>query len=282
MVQKREGQYTGAMSKISTFDFTYDDGFHTMPIIIFCHGFKGFKDWGGFNYIANYFASKGFGVFKLNFSHNGTSLEDKENFVDLDGFSINTLGFEMGDLEACEAYIKTSLQAEIPQIDASKIGIIGHSKGGVSALLYCAHYKTSISKICSWASPFDFFRSWSSTSKKEWKEKGMLYILNGRTRQQMPLSVDILNDYEKNIQRYNVAEALKKMSTPILIIHGSKDESVPISQAHELKKVSASASIKIIENANHTFGMQHPFDELQVPSHLVEVLEATVLFFKSQ
>jgi alpha-beta hydrolase superfamily lysophospholipase len=36
--------------------------------------------------------------------------------------------------------------------------ISSHSKGGVSALLYCTQYDTKIKKVCTWASPFDTVR----------------------------------------------------------------------------------------------------------------------------
>ena len=41
------------------------------PVIIFTHGFKGFKDWGGFPYMMKRIASKGFTAVSFNFSHNG-------------------------------------------------------------------------------------------------------------------------------------------------------------------------------------------------------------------
>jgi hypothetical protein len=60
--------------------------------IIFCHGFKGFKDWGCWQMIADYFVENGFAFLKFNFSHNGLGLEDSADFDALDKFSINTLG----------------------------------------------------------------------------------------------------------------------------------------------------------------------------------------------
>ena len=40
-------------------------------LILFVHGFKGFKDWGVFNLMANAFAEKDFIFLKINLSHNG-------------------------------------------------------------------------------------------------------------------------------------------------------------------------------------------------------------------
>ena len=57
------------------------------PIVIFAHGFKGFKDWGHFNLIADEFAKHDFVFFKFNFSYNGTTPENPVDFSDLDALT---------------------------------------------------------------------------------------------------------------------------------------------------------------------------------------------------
>ena len=69
------------------------------PIIIFCHGFKGFKDWGAFNNMGVYFADNNFVYVKFNFSHNGIKVESLENFTDLDAFGKNNFSIELDDLD---------------------------------------------------------------------------------------------------------------------------------------------------------------------------------------
>ena len=49
-------------------------------VVIFSHGFKGFKDWGAFNEIAFYFQQEGIAFLKFNYSHNGTTVEDPLKF----------------------------------------------------------------------------------------------------------------------------------------------------------------------------------------------------------
>ena len=39
-----------------------------LPLIIFLHGFKGFKDWGGFPYLLEKISEKGFITVAFNFS----------------------------------------------------------------------------------------------------------------------------------------------------------------------------------------------------------------------
>lgn len=59
------------------------------PVILFIHGFKGFKDWGHFNLIADEVAKRDFIFVKFNLSHNGTTVENPTDFVDLEAFSNN-------------------------------------------------------------------------------------------------------------------------------------------------------------------------------------------------
>jgi alpha-beta hydrolase superfamily lysophospholipase len=78
-----------------------------------------------------------------------------------------------------------------------------HSKGGVSALLYCTQYDTKIKKVCTWASPFDFHRSWNF--RGQWRADGVQYIKNARTNQMMPLDLSVLTDLESNEEKYSLS-----------------------------------------------------------------------------
>jgi len=104
------------------------------------HGFKGFKDWGHFNLIADTFASAGFVFLKLNLSHNGTSPQHLFDFVDLEGFSLNNFTIELDDLQVVIDYI-FSPEFKVPdfEIDLDRLFMIGHSRGGSIAILKAAY-----------------------------------------------------------------------------------------------------------------------------------------------
>ena len=76
----------GANEKPIALDIFYA-GEGPKRLVIYAHGFNGFKDWGSFDLIATQFAAAGFLFVKFNFSHNGTTPEDPENFVDLEAFA---------------------------------------------------------------------------------------------------------------------------------------------------------------------------------------------------
>ena len=203
MILNRKFILEGALQQKFAMDLTYSESQDQKGVIVFCHGFKGFKDWGCWQMVADYFVDNGFAFLKFNFSHNGMGLEDSVEFNALDKFATNTLGKEMQDIKSVEQFIVNELPTILPIINTDKIFIIGHSKGGVSALLYCTQYDTKIKKVCTWASPFDFHRSWNSKFIDKWRADGVQYIKNARTNQMMPLDISVLNDLDNNKENYS-------------------------------------------------------------------------------
>ncbi|MGZ4098329.1 MAG: alpha/beta hydrolase family protein, partial [Bacteroidia bacterium] len=59
----------GSKNKQIGLDVFYKEDNKQKPIVIFVHGFKGFKDWGHFNLVASTFAEHDFVFVKFNFSH---------------------------------------------------------------------------------------------------------------------------------------------------------------------------------------------------------------------
>jgi alpha-beta hydrolase superfamily lysophospholipase len=279
MVLNRKFILEGALQQKFAMDLSYSESQEQKGVIIFCHGFKGFKDWGCWQMIAENYVENGFAFLKFNFSHNGMGLEDSVEFTALDKFATNTLGKEMEDIESVEQFIVNELPAILPIINTDKIFIIGHSKGGVSALLYCTQYYTKIEKVCTWASPFDFHRSWNSKFIDKWRADGVQYIKNARTNQMMPLDIAVLNDLETNKEKYNLINAGIKLQIPYLIIQGTDDQAVKMEEFNLLKKYFSKGKSHVIAEANHVFGGSHPYLGSDLPKHTKELVSVTKDFF---
>ena len=88
----------GSANRKFLLDVFYLQNGEKKPVVIFCHGFKGFKDWGHFNLVGERFAEEGCVFVKFNFSHNGTTPEDPLNFTDLKAFGNNNFSKELEDL----------------------------------------------------------------------------------------------------------------------------------------------------------------------------------------
>jgi len=242
-------------------------------IVIFCHGYKGYKDWGAWSLVADEFARKGFTFVKFNFSHNGGTLENPIDFPDLEAFGNNTYSIEVADL-------KSVIDWAHKEFD-QPISIIGHSRGGGIVTLVGGG-NSNVSKVISWAAVADFKERFPVGEKlQEWKDKGVNYVLNGRTKQEMPHYYSFYEDFIKNEMNLTISKAAKRIRIPHLIVHGDKDEAVLVKDAYRLGSFNPKAELEIILGANHTFGSKHPWNEHFLTDSLREVVDKTINFINS-
>jgi dienelactone hydrolase len=110
------------------YDLYYKDSEQPLPVVIFAHGYKGFKDWGPWHLVAEAFADAGFCFIKFNFSHNGGTVEQPIDFPDLEAFAQNNYSIELDDLKRVIDFVESENGKSLPK--ASTISLIGHSRGG--------------------------------------------------------------------------------------------------------------------------------------------------------
>lgn len=261
-------------------DLFYHQNQQKKPVVIFAHGFKGFKDWGAWNLVAHHFADHNLAFVKFNFSHNGGTAQQPIDFQDLEAFGNNNFTKELDDLQSLINWIlkNNSLKKEF---DFNNISLIGHSRGGGIALLKAAK-ESSINKIITWASVSDFGARFPSGEALEmWRRNGVSYINNSRTHQKMPLYFQFYQDFEKHKNLLNISSAVKNLKIPQLIINGTADETVKYSEAENIHKWNPNSELYIIENANHTFGATQPWTANLMPSDLNKAVMKTIDFINN-
>ncbi len=270
----------GKHGKPVLLDVFFENSNSPKPIIIFSHGFKGFKNWGHWDLVAKEFAKCGYLFVKFNFSHNGTTPAHPEDFVDLEAFGNNNFSIELDDLGCVIEWIlddnNTSL---IQKTDKDNIFLIGHSRGGGTTILK-ANEDKRVKKIVTWASVSEFGVHWTKEVMEQWKKNGVIYIENARTKQQMPLYYQLIQDHQNNIDRLHIPGAAKNLKIPFLIIHGEKDISVPIKEAENLNSWSKTASLIKVPEANHTFGGVHPYERKELPEQTQIAINHSIEFLK--
>jgi pimeloyl-ACP methyl ester carboxylesterase len=260
-----------------SFDITLNTDFKIYKPLIFLHGFKGFKDWGHYPLMAEELAEKGFAVFKLNFSKNGVIPPDLFSFNDLDAFGRNTISQELADVERLLDWIRNNDLSN--RLIWDKLTLMGHSRGGATAVIFasmnnCIRYLITIAAVA------DLKRMLNPAKLEEWKDKGVIYVLNSRTNQQMPLYINLRNDFYENINNYDVLKAADKIKIPTLVLHGDSDEAVPLGDAYKFNQAIRSSQLVIMSGANHTFNGYHPFNEIHLPNKVKELLNNIVNFIK--
>ena len=259
-------------------DLFYEKTGTPKPLVIYVHGYKGYKDWGMFGKMNNAFLTQGFALLKFNFSHNGGTVDDPIDFPDLDAFGKNTYSMELDDLQTVINWICNQTEHH-NEIDINNITLIGHSRGGGMVTLTAAS-DTRIKKVVSWAAVSTLNRSMflEGAELESWKESGVFYVINGRTKQQMPHYIQFYQDYIENKERLNVENAARQISIPHLIIHGDGDTSVPFSHAENLHSWNPKSQLINIKESNHVFGGKHPWEKENLPEDFEEVLERTFEF----
>lgn len=248
------------------------------PIILFVHGFKGFKDWGHFNRIAEYFARKGFIFAKINLSHNGTTPTQKREFVDLEAFGKQTFTTDLADIETVIDYFHSNDYLFKHSTDLERFYIVGHSRGGLLSLLATCE-DPRIKKVCTWASIANPKFLFSEERIAEVEQNGVIYIENTRTKQKMPIYREVYEDLFKNALRFNIEKRIREIQVPILLIHGTKDTSVSPESSEKLKNWAKNAMLILIRDADHTFGGYEPYTEELLPIYTEELIDETIAFF---
>lgn len=226
------------------------------PHACIVHGFKGFMDWGFFPEMARRLAASGTAAVRFNMSGSGVG-EDLLRFGDLGSFERNTISRELEDVALVRAWIRGG---GAPGIDPARNAWIGHSRGGGLVLLHAAASEDALGLV-TWAAVATFDR-FGEEAKERWRSDGFLAILNARTGQEMRLGVGALEDLEENRARFDLPAAASRVRCPVLLVHGTDDETVPIEESELLAAAlgPAKASLRRIEGAGHTFGIRHPME----------------------
>lgn len=265
----------GADDRPFTGDLRYNPDIIEQPLILFLHGFKGFKDWGHFNLMADELVNNGFAVFKINFSHNGTTPDHPTDFHDLEAFGRNTLGKELNDIKAAVDFVWS--EPKFGRFNLNRFYVMGHSRGGGTAIVFTAADRR-VKRLVTLASIASVENRFTPEQIQEWEEKGVIYIYNGRTGQNMPMYREMLDEYRQNKENLDPLHNARHLECPHLIIHGTADETVNVSEARQLESATKNARLFLIDGAGHTFGGKHPFNEAGLPEHTLTAVKETVKF----
>jgi len=207
------------------------------PTIVLCHGFMGDKlgppPWG-FVAFARRLAKQNFAVLRFDFLGGGESGGEFKN---------QSITSELEDLKKIISWV-----AKQPWYN-SKIGIVGHSRGGAVGLVHASRNR-KINTVVTWAAPAEWNSIWGRTANTI-RKKGSI------KESTLDMTKQLVNDDFSNYQP--ITKFGKKITQPVLIIHGTKDGefpgNVPLGHAQMLYDSIASTNKKLhlIKGAGHIF-----------------------------
>jgi uncharacterized protein len=196
--------------------------------VILCHGMESSKESGKLVFLGQALAQRDMLALRFDFACVGESSGKFENI---------TYSGEVEDLETAVTFIRARHEG--------KIAILGSSMGGTVALLFAACHP-DIAAIVTVAAPVhpERFASRLLTPEQiqQWSDSGHLFYHGQR------LNVSLLHDLEQ----INVPDAAKKISCPVLILHGDKDDVVPVEEAQELHRyIPGAKKLSILQGGDH-------------------------------
>jgi pimeloyl-ACP methyl ester carboxylesterase len=219
--------------------------------IILCHGMDSSKDSEKLVSLGRGLARRGFLTLRFDFSYVG---ESSEKFEDI------TYSGEVEDLRAACSFIRDRYSGDL--------GILGSSMGGTVALLFAAE-DPDIAALVTISAPVhpEAFprRVLSPDALQKWRDRG--FTVYNRQR----LNLALLDDLES----INVVESARKIASPVLIIHGDKDDVVPVEEARELNaSISGEKKLLILKGTDHR--LSNPLTMQQALTEAVDWLTAHV------
>ena len=218
------------------------------PCVIMSHGFESSKDGNKWLVLAPQLYDAGFA--SLRFSYRGCGEGENKSEGD---FEDTTLTGRISDYRAAIDFLQRT------KIDTTRLGVIGSSLGGMVTL---AARDKRIRAMVTLATP-SHIPSQNGKELKRAKDKGYFELDSGR-RVRIGFYGDLL--------RYNICDEVKRIHCPLLIIHGSQDEIVPVEDAHTLySHANEPKRLEVIEKANHVFDN---------PEHLDTVVSLSLEWFK--
>jgi len=235
--------------------FHLPKGNKKFPLVLFCHGFGDNKTKRKIVRLAKILEKNKIATFRFDFEGCGDSEGD---------FLKATIQKEIEDLNSAFQYIKKTKNVYL-----KKIAFAGHSLGAVVCALFLVRNKVDAKTIAMWAPPFNqkaLMKYWADSKQmKKWKSQGYLY----REGKEKIIGLDYLKE---NIDK-DYSEILKEIKIPILIIHGEKDETVPVKFSKKLAKNYKNIKLILLPKAEHKF--EDYFDQKKL-------VRETVRWFKRE
>lgn len=259
-------------------DLRYPQGAQSCPIIVFSHGVKGFKDWGFWPVMGKHLARIGIASIAFNYSLNGFGTDGLAEFARPDLFEQNTFSREVDDLDDVFRAIQSGILAQ-GVADPTRIGLIGHSRGGGIAIIRTSE-DHAVKALTTWNAVGDFYRRFTPQMIADWETKGYTEIRNDRTGEILHMGRGLYDDAMAHQDRLNISACASRIMCPWLIAHAEDDNVVPMLNADLLASSATILVERFTGSGQHTFGAAHPMPD-PFPDALMALLERTTTFFQT-
>ena len=153
-------------------DIRYDPALPDAPVLVICHSFMAFKDWGFFPHVGARIAEAGFTTVSFNFSRNGVP-PGADRISDFDAFASNSFSRELADLRTVVGAVREGNLCD-GRGDGGTLILLGHSRGGGVAATFASR-DPHVAALVTWSGISTFDR-WNTRQKEGWRKRGFLAL----------------------------------------------------------------------------------------------------------
>ena len=210
------------------------------PIVVLSHGFMSHKNSNTNLSMTKLLNNKNIAIFR--FDYYGRS-ESQGRLGDI------TVTKDFKCLRAAVSFVKKQ-----NFVDKQRICLLGSSLGGLMSILGMSRIKGIICGVL-----FAPVSNWKESIKdgwykgysvEEWKKKGFIPRSAGKLRRK----VNLKYSFYKDARRYNGFKEAENINCPVLVIHGTEDESVFLSYSKKLiKHLKGKKKLTVLNGADHNF-----------------------------
>ncbi|MDY6788486.1 MAG: alpha/beta hydrolase [Candidatus Nanohaloarchaea archaeon] len=208
------------------------------PAAVLSHSFTGYKEIPHLYKIAKELMDRGVHVLRFDFSD--CVGESEGSCEDI------TVTSQVDDLNSAVSFIKNK------DFVNGSIGLAGHSLGGMTSIIVASE-REDIDAIVPAAAPAYMDLKHLVGGEEEidrWREQGY-YTFDSFKKGE----VDVGWGFVEDMRRYDACEYIRGFEGPVRIIHGDKDNIVPLQHGEKLFKNSTHPKqLHIISGADHLYG----------------------------
>ena len=202
---------------------------NSYPTVILVHGFAYYKEEDGiFVALAKRLASEGVSSYRFDFSGCG---ESEGNYIN------TTLSKLRDDLASILEFVKSK-----PTVDTKRLGIVAQSFGTTVTIAL----EPEIKSLVMMGSILNGKEIIKDLFGEGYRPDGI------SVREESDKTTEIKPDFWKDFENHNLKNSVKQLNYPLLLIHGSKDDHVPISEMEAIFNLKSEPRKKVIlEGTGH-------------------------------
>ncbi len=204
--------------------------------VVFLHGFGGRHSTANKLAWARAVARLGFIALGFDFSGCGGSGGD---------FALTSYSRQVGEVKSAMGFLSH-------RFGVREFGLVGHSMGGVDALIAAGLSPKAVFAVAAIAAPYrihDFPEdmAWmiSKEQAREWPKRGYLEFDDDGVRRRLNYS------FKTDQRTFGMAKVVSKVIAPVLIVHGTKDSVVPVAQARTFAQKLDGNELALINGGDH-------------------------------